>query len=119
MLLIKTDLMPKKHDAMFLGFGITIIRPKHANNTALIAHEQEHSSQFNKLFLLFPLRYLCSRKYRLLYEARAYAAQVNASPEHLRPQRHKDAAQALANNYDLEIDRHRAWETIRKYRNVE
>jgi hypothetical protein len=115
MLLIKTDLMPKRFDAMFLGFGITLIRPKHARNTALIAHEQEHSNQFNKFFLLFPLRYMCSRQYRLEYEARAYAAQVNVAPEYLRPEKLKSAAQSLAQNYDLDITPHAAWFEIRNY----
>ena len=99
-MLIQTNLIPKRFDALTVGW-IILIRPHCANDACLIAHEKVHVKQFWRTCGLFPFLYLI-RKYRIEFEAEAFAEQVRcgASLEW--------AAEKLARDYKLEISEEEA-----------
>ena len=51
------------------------LQPK-VSTTALVEHEKVHVAQYEREGLMFCLKYLFSRKWRLRYEAEAYAKQI-------------------------------------------
>ena len=66
--------IPKRFAAFTLGLVI-FIRPAYSLDKGLCEHEKVHVHQF-KTDLLYSLRYTLSKKWRLKYEAEAYAEQM-------------------------------------------
>ena len=64
-------------DALTINQSLILIRPEHAEDSRLIAHELTHQSQMRKSnALVFWVKYLCSRKFRLASEVEAYKVQI-------------------------------------------
>ena len=62
----------------FLPVSIIKIRPKYKQNNdiGIHLHELKHAEQHRRYFLLFPLFYLFSKKFRLKMETEAYIEQL-------------------------------------------
>lgn len=64
-------------DAMTVNTSLILIRPEHKDDTRLIAHEMTHQSQMRKSnALVFWVKYLCSKSFRLQAEVEAYKVQI-------------------------------------------
>jgi len=88
MLIIKTNLIPKRFDALALRWFI-LIRPEHAENEDLLAHEELHILQQRRDPLYF-WKWLTNKRFRARIEAEAYRVQglSHASIEHLLHERY-------------------------------
>ena len=64
-------------DAFTVNANLILVKPKHANSSALIAHEKAHQMQMalNGTFT-FWRRYLFSRSFRQACEVEAYRVQI-------------------------------------------
>lgn len=94
---IYTSLIPFGFSGYAVG-PIILIRPEHREDAGLHAHERAHVAQFWRRPLTHDLRYLLSRKYRLVCEVEAYRAQLKLAPWGL-----DKFALSLASKYQLDI----------------
>lgn len=65
-----------KHLTAVNWWFVTFIRPSSKGDKAVLEHEREHMYQINRYLILWPILYHCSRKWRLKFEAEAYAVSV-------------------------------------------
>ena len=97
MIIIYTDRFIKKEwDAMNI-FIVTLIRPKFRGVKFIVEHEKVHTRQILKWWILQPILYQFSKKWRLKFELEAYKVSV----EH--GQSIDSAAWAIANAYGLDV----------------
>lgn len=107
-LIIQTNLMPRRFDALSLGL-IILIRPKSSDDKGLLEHELVHSRQAIKgLFILHLLRYWLDKDYRYKSELEGYIEQAKHSPSH----ELDNYARALANSYGLDVTESQAHRDI-------
>lgn len=108
-MIVKSNL-PKlfKADALCIAPFI-FVRPECASDSALIAHEMVHyKEQVAVLVIPWWIRYLCSRKFRLLAELRAYSKQIALKGIYL-----ERAAYLISTNYRLNISLAEAKEALK------
>ena len=107
MILIRTNLLPRSADAMTV-WPVVLIRPQHAADHGLLAHEAVHYAEQRGLRVVWWwLRYLLSPRFRLAAEVRAYRRQIavrGISPA--------AAAHYLATGYHLDISYRQALDLL-------
>lgn len=92
---------------------VVFIRPVWRGNAGLLVHELEHVRQWWVTLGLHSILYLLSRRYRAWAEARAYAAQIDATDEaHWTVAK---AAAVMARGYDLRMTDVQCAALIRRY----
>jgi len=75
MLIVKTSLIPKRLDALALGFFVAV-RPECADDEALLAHEAIHLKQQRKYWYIgYAFMYIFSTRFRAKMEVEGYRAQ--------------------------------------------
>lgn len=105
-MIIYTDKFIKKEwDAMNLFFVI-LIRPKFKGVKSIVEHEKVHTRQVLKWWILQPILYNLSKKWRLKFELEAYKVSVKHGKSV------DSAAWALANAYGLDITKEEAKELL-------
>ena len=86
-------------DGFTLMPGLVFIRSKYRGDVALLAHEGVHEKQMQKDgVLVFWVRYLLSKKYRLAYEVEAYKKSVELDAKNL-----PVYAMLLSGKYGLDV----------------
>lgn len=98
--------LPKRFDAITLGGRVYM---RDSSDITLYAHERVHAVQQNKNPIMFYFRYVFSKKWRLKYEAEAYAESVNAGHDFVL------ASLYLSKNYYLGISYEEAYSAIGKH----
>ena len=94
-------------DGFTVSQWMILIKPQHATNGALIAHERTHQEQMRSVgWLAFVWRYLSSRAFRQAMEVQAYRVQIACGASL------GACAQSLARDYWLGIDVARARELL-------
>lgn len=102
--------IPARFAAYTIGF-IILIRPQYKDDEGLAEHEHVHVDQFLCTLGISALLYAVSKKWRLRYEAQAYAAQLEYYPD----DRLRLFAHFLSTKYGLGITQDAAEAEIRKY----
>lgn len=102
-MILKTPWLPSGAAALTPFNWLILVKPAYVNDTALLAHEQTHISQRNRIPVLGTLvwwaRYALSKQWRMQYEVEAYKVQI-AAPNGISL---VGAAYALATMYRLDI----------------
>jgi hypothetical protein len=75
-MLIKSNLIPQPFWA-FTVWPFIVVRPEHADDKGIIAHENVHFKEQAWITPIWWLRYALSKKFRVDAEVRAYKAQIN------------------------------------------
>lgn len=96
---IRTTLIPNKFDALAI-FPFILVRPTHAQDQALIAHEEAHLwHQLRHGILPWFLLYLCSWRYRLRAEIIGHCKQIRMGGITI-----EEAARRIITNYNIPIE---------------
>lgn len=106
-MIIKTNLIPKDFNAITF-WPFILIRPNCINNKGLINHEMVHYKEQGILVIIWWIRYLLSKKFRLAAEVRAYKIQMECNGITL-----YEAANMLT-KYNLGIDINKAYDYLNK-----
>lgn len=97
-MIIKTNFSIPERFAAYARGPFVLVRPEHANDAGLIAHEKVHVRQWLRTFGLHPLLYAVSKSYRLKAEVEAYREQLKYAPAMV-----DVFAGYLSSNYGLDI----------------
>jgi hypothetical protein len=74
-MIIKSNLVPKPFYA-FTAWPFIVVKPEHADNVALIAHEMVHYKEQAWITPIWWLRYALSKTFRIAAEVKAYKVQI-------------------------------------------
>lgn len=105
MVIYTNKFIPKRFASVNLFFFI-LMRPEFKGDKSLMEHELVHTEQVWKWLILQPIMYHASKKWRLKFEAEAYAVSVKYGLPL------KDAGRFLSTLYNLDISQKEAEEEI-------
>lgn len=108
------EILPKNFKAITLGW-VALIDESKRKDPDYKRHEGTHVKQFNRNPFLYHYRYCFSKRWRLRYEAEAFANEVRPYTGAARRKELYKNAKFLAGNYRLNISIERAITEIEKY----